>query len=65
MNLVDTVWNPVNTVTNGSKKNLAVLTGHRMKEGSFLQETVYGLFARRPKKVAVITIEVTVSPRWS
>ena len=24
--------------------------GHRINEGFFLQETVYGLFARRPKK---------------
>ena len=42
MNLVDTVWNPVNTVTNGSK-NLAVLTGHRINEGFFYKKLCMAL----------------------
>ena len=37
-----------------AQKNLAVLTGGRIKEGFFYKK-VYGRFARRPKKMAVIT----------
>ena len=47
-------WNPVNTLTDGPKKKLAVLMDDRINEGFFYKK-MYGRFARRPKKVAVIT----------
>ena len=53
MNVIDVQWNPVNTVTNGPKKNLAIFTSDRINEG-FLQENVW-LFCRAAKKVAAIT----------
>ena len=52
-NLLLVQWNPVNTVTNESKK-LVVLTGDRIK-GFFFKENVW-LFCRAwLKKLAVIT----------
>ena len=47
-------WNPVNTVTNGQKKKLSVLT--RFFFFFFFYKKMYGSFTRAArKKVAVIT----------
>ena len=37
------------------QNNLAVLRGDRINEGFFFFKKMHGRFARRPKKVAVIT----------
>ena len=48
------LWNPVNKVTNGPKKF------GRINEAFFFYKKMSGRFARRPKKVAVLTDEVAV-----
>ena len=47
-------WNPVITVTNGPKKNMAILLGDCINKGLFYKK-MYALSARQPKKVAVTT----------
>ena len=54
-------WNPVNTVTNGPKKKLSVLT--RFFFFFFLQENVRVVYPGAPKKGGRNN-EVTVLPRW-
>ena len=50
--MVYSKYSLVNSVTNGPT-NLAVLAGDRINEGFFYKK-MYGRFAGRPKKVAVI-----------